>query len=72
MKANFIPKRRKLGEILIGQGKITPEELKNCLLLQKKESKPLGQILLQEGAITEEELQQVLTEPQLRADTTTD
>ena len=62
MKADFIPKRRKLGEMLISQGKITPEELKNCLLLQKKESKPLGQILLQEGAITEEELQQVLTE----------
>ena len=62
MKVDFIPKRRKLGEILISQGKITPEELENCLLLQKKESKPLGQILLQEGAITEEELQQVLTE----------
>ena len=62
MKADFIPKRRKLGEILISQGKITPEELEKCLLLQKKESKPIGQILLQEGVITEEELQQVLTE----------
>ena len=62
MKTDFIPKRRMLGEILVSQGKITPEELENCLLLQKKESKPLGQILLQEGTITEEELQQGLIE----------
>lgn len=62
MKTDFIPKRKKLGEILVGQGKIKPEELSNFLLIQKKESKPLGQILVQEGAITEEELQQVLIE----------
>jgi type IV pilus assembly protein PilB len=62
MKSDFIPKRKKLGEILVGQGKIKPEELANFLLIQKKESKPLGQILVQEDAITEEELQQALIE----------
>jgi type IV pilus assembly protein PilB len=62
MKTDLIPKRRKIGEILVSQGKIKPEKLEHCLLLQKKESKSLGQILLQEGIITEEELQQVLAE----------
>ncbi len=62
MKTDLIPKRKKLGEILISQGKITPEELEKYLLIQKNKSKPLGQILLQEGSITEEELQQVLIE----------
>ena len=62
MKTDYIPKRRMLGEILVSQGKITPEELKHYLLLQKKESKPLGQILIQSGAISEEELQQGLIE----------
>lgn len=62
MKTDFIPKRRMLGEILVSQGKITPEELNHYLLLQKKKSKPLGQILLQEAAITKEDLQQGLIE----------
>ncbi|MGD9051019.1 MAG: ATPase, T2SS/T4P/T4SS family [Desulfobacterales bacterium] len=62
MKTDFIPKRKKLGEILVSQGKITPEVLGKCLLIQKNKSQPLGQILLQEGAITEEDLQQVLIE----------
>ncbi len=62
MKTDLIPKRKKLGEILISQGKITPEELEKYLLIQKNKSQPLGQILLQEGSITEEELQQVLIE----------
>jgi type IV pilus assembly protein PilB len=62
MKNDLIQKRKKLGEILVSQGKIKPEELSSYLLIQKKESKPLGQILLQKGAITEEELRQVLAE----------
>ncbi|MGD8961185.1 MAG: ATPase, T2SS/T4P/T4SS family [Desulfobacterales bacterium] len=62
MKTDLIPKRIKLGEILISQEKITPEELEKCLLIQKNKSQPLGQILLQEGFITEEDLQQVLIE----------
>ena len=62
MKTDLISKRKKLGEILIGQGKITPEELEKYLLIQKNKALPLGQILLQEGSINEEELQQVLIE----------
>ena len=62
MKTDLIPERKKLGEILISQEKITPEELEKCLFIQKNKSQPLGQILLQEGSITEEELQQALIE----------
>lgn len=62
MKTDLIAQRKKLGEILISQGKITTKELEKYLLIQKDTSQPLGQILLQEGSITEEELQQVLIE----------
>ena len=62
MKSDFLPKRKKLGEILVSQGKITPEELTHFLRIQKKESKPLGQILIKEGVITEEELKNILGE----------
>ena len=62
MKSDFLPKRKKLGEILVSQGKITPEELTHFLRLQKKESKPLGQILIKEGVINEEELKNILGE----------
>ena len=62
MKSDFLPKRKKLGKILVSQGKITPEELTHFLRIQKKESKPLGQILIKEGVITEEELKNILGE----------
>ena len=62
MKSDFLPKRKKLGEILVSQGKITSEALTHFLRLQKKESKPLGQILIKEGVITEEELKNILGE----------
>ena len=62
MITDTFPKRKKLGEILISQGKISPEELKKCLHIQKNNSQPLGQVLLQEGSITEEDLQHVLIE----------
>ncbi|MGD8946738.1 MAG: ATPase, T2SS/T4P/T4SS family, partial [Desulfobacterales bacterium] len=62
MKRDAIPKRKKLGEILVSQGKITPEKLTHFLRIQKKESKPLGEILVREGIITEEELKKNLGE----------
>jgi type IV pilus assembly protein PilB len=62
MKSDSLPKRKKLGEILVSQGKITSEELTHFLRIQKKESEPLGQILIEEGVITEEELKNILGE----------
>ena len=65
MKRDAIPKRKKLGEILVSQGKITPEKLTHFLRIQKKESKPLGEILVREGIITEEELKKNLGDDSL-------
>ena len=62
MKSDFLPKRKKLGELLVSQGKITAEALTHFLRLQKKDSEPLGQILIKEGVITEEELKNILGE----------
>ena len=62
MKSDFVPKRKKVGEILVSLGRITPEELTNILRIQKKTSKPIGQILIQEGILAEEELTEILGE----------
>jgi len=62
MNRTIIPKRRKLGEILVRQGKITPEQMKEFLRIQKETGQPLGQILVKEEVLTKEELSQVLGE----------
>jgi len=63
MKRNYLPtKRMKLGEILVRQGRITPDELVEFLRLQKEVSKPLGQILVDHEVLTSEELTNVLGE----------
>jgi type IV pilus assembly protein PilB len=62
MSANFIPRRRRLGEILVHQGKLTPDQLTNFLRIQKENSKPLGQILTESGIISDEELTKILGE----------
>lgn len=62
MKTSFIPKRRKLGEILVEQGKITPDELNTLLRKQKEAGKPLGQILVEEEHISNEDLITILGE----------
>lgn len=56
MKKSLLLKRKRLGEILVGQNRITPEQLTEALRLQKLESKPLGQILVEKEMITAEEL----------------
>lgn len=55
-------KRGKLGEILVQQGKLTPDQLVNFLRIQKEISKPLGQILTENGIISNEELVKILGE----------
>jgi type IV pilus assembly protein PilB len=56
MKAGFIPKRKRIGEILVDQGRITPEQLAELLRIQKKTSRPLGDILVEHQILTKEEL----------------
>jgi len=52
---------KRIGDILIEQGLITPQQLKEALEIQKKgNKKPLGEILSEMGAIDREELYEVL------------
>jgi type IV pilus assembly protein PilB len=57
---NYAPKRKRLGEILVSENRITPEQLNDALRLQKESNKPLGQILVEMKFINEEELNQIL------------
>ena len=60
MKRGFTPKRKKIGEILVSQGRITPEQLSEILRIQKEASKPIGQILVEKEILTNEELRHIL------------
>ncbi|MCK5507955.1 MAG: Flp pilus assembly complex ATPase component TadA [Desulfobacterales bacterium] len=60
MKTDFILKSRMLGDILVQQGRLTPEQLIMFLRVQKKTRKPIGRILIEQGILTEEELKDIL------------
>ncbi|MDA2916797.1 sigma 54-interacting transcriptional regulator [Nitrospinae bacterium AH_259_B05_G02_I21] len=51
-----------IGEILVNNGVLTPEQLKSCLDLQDKEAGKLGQVLIREGYTTAEEVFHALSE----------
>ena len=48
-----IIQKRKLGEILVAAGKITPEQLQDVVSRQKKVGKKIGQILVDEEIVTD-------------------
>ncbi len=52
--------RKKLGEILIEEGLITPEQLEEALRESKKTGEPIGQVLIDLGYITPSDLGRVL------------
>ena len=62
MKRTVIPKRKRLGEILVQQGKVAPDQMGDMLRIQKETSQPLGEILVETGVLTKEELSRVLAE----------
>lgn len=62
MNAPIIQKRRRLGEILIQQGKLTPEQLAQFLEIQKEAHTTLGQILVENEIISNDELIRILGE----------
>jgi len=62
MAVNVAQRRMKLGEILVQQGRITPEELAQVLKDQEGTNKPLGQILMEKEILTAEELKHILGE----------
>jgi type IV pilus assembly protein PilB len=62
MKRSFTPTRKKVGEILVRQGRLTPKQLVDFLRIQKETQKPLGEILVDEKILTQEELMYLLGE----------
>jgi len=51
----------KIGELLVGEGRITEEQLQHALELQKKEPGKLGSVLIRLGYVTEEDIAQALS-----------
>ncbi len=51
-----------IGEILVGKGLVTREQLDKCLQKQKGSSKRLGEIFVQEGILNQDQLNQALAE----------
>ena len=55
-------RRRRLGEILLGHGWITRDQLAAALAVQQRDSMDLGAILVEMGALTRSEVNQALAE----------
>jgi type IV pilus assembly protein PilB len=53
--------RRKIGEILVSIGKISDEQLKEALEIQKSDGRNLGKILVSLGYVTPEDLAHALS-----------
>lgn len=51
---------RKLGEILLEYGMISPEKLKKALKVQKEKSKRIGQVLIEMNLVTQDQINWVL------------
>lgn len=62
MKSPLVHRRKKIGEILVGKGFITADQLTEFLRTQKESSKPLGQLLLEEEILSPEELTTIIGE----------
>jgi type IV pilus assembly protein PilB len=52
---------KRLGELLLENGLLTPEQLESALSVQRRERRPLGQVLLAQGLVDEKALAGVLS-----------
>jgi len=52
---------KRLGELLLENGLLTPEQLESALAVQRRERRPLGQVLLAQGVVDEKALAGVLS-----------
>jgi type IV pilus assembly protein PilB len=52
--------RRQLGDLLVAQGVIKPEQLSEALKVQKESGEPLGRVLVKIGLVTEGDLLKIL------------
>jgi len=62
MNTPLVQKRRRLGEMLVQKGMLTPAQLAEFLEMQKGTSKTLGQILVENEVISNENLVRILGE----------
>ena len=62
MKTDYMINRKRLGEILVSESRISPDRLTEVLTLQKETAIPLGQILIDEGTLTQDLLTRLLGE----------
>jgi len=73
IKLSEIKQKKRIGEILIDRGLITPEELKTALNFQKESPDSIGKILVELGYVSEKdllpELSRQLEVPLLRPET---
>ncbi|MEN1759275.1 type II secretion system ATPase GspE [Anoxynatronum sibiricum] len=53
-------KNRRLGDLLVETGIITPDQLKEALTIQKESNKKIGEVLVEEGFISEKQIIEVL------------
>src|SRR3989440_12215183 len=53
---------KRLGELLLENGLLTPEQLDAALTEQKRQRQPLGQVLLGQGMVEEKALARVLSQ----------
>ena len=56
------PGKRRLGEILVERGFVSPDQLREALRVQYQEGKRLGEILVEMGALSMDELNWALSE----------
>ena len=54
------PEKVRLGEILVQQNLLTPEQLKLALDEQKRSGRKLGRVFIEQGYVTEEEISEAL------------
>ncbi len=54
------PEDKRLGQIMLKKGKISPQQLQTLLQKQKSTGKKIGELLVEEGLVTKEEIQQTI------------
>jgi type IV pilus assembly protein PilB len=59
-----VPLHKRLGDVLIDQGLVTPQQIVDAVERQSKTGRPLGEIVRQMGAATEQQIAEAVAEQQ--------
>ena len=52
--------KRRIGQLLVGAGLLSPDHLRSALVEQRKTDQPLGEILVQNGLVAQEQFDELL------------